>query len=617
MLLPLKFQPGIVRDTTDYSNTGGWYDCNWVRFRMGMPEKMGGWQQQISTQFLGICRSMISWSNLTGLQYLGLGTNLKYYVSDFSLYMDVTPIRAETMLGANPFSVTNGSTTMTVTDVANGAVLNDFVTFSGATGGFAGLSAGDLNREFQITGIITDDSYTVELAVVSNNTTTGGGAAVEAAYQINVGLDTNVQGVGWGAGTWGHDTWGSNAANGVTLNLRLWSDDNFGEDLIAGIYNGGIYYWDATFPQNRMVALEDLAGASNAPVIATQIMVSAEEQHVIAFGTNPLGSGVQDPMFVRWSDSQSPTMWTPQITNTAGGYRLSVGSKILGTVRTRSEILIYTDVALYSMRFVGGSDIFGFFLLGDYVSLIGPNAVVSANDTSVWMGKEQFFIYDGRISVLPCPITDYVFRRLNYAQLNKIFAFTNALFDEIGWLYPSTTDECDSYVIYNYKEKAWYYGTLLRTAWLDRGPNYYPLATSSDRYLYNHEFGLDDGSVNPPIGIDAFIESSPLEASMEGAGDRFLFLDRMIPDITFRNSTSPTPTVTMTLQMQNYPGSGLSQTFDSAVVSQAAVDVTEFTGQAFIRLRGRSAKFRCESTATGVTWRLGTPRVSYRLDGRR
>lgn len=616
MLIPLKFRPGIVKDSTFYTNERGWFDSDWVRFRLGLPEKMGGWQKQITTAFLGVCRALINWTTLNGRQYFGLGTNLKYYVSSGGTYTDVTPLRREVTLGANPFSATNGSTTITVTDTANGSVIDDFVTFSGATG-FAGIPAGDLNQEHQITSIIDDNSYTIEVDTAATSTASGGGASVDADYQINVGLDTTVLGVGWGAGTWGHDTWGSDATVGVAIQLRLWSHDTFGEDLITNIRNGGIYYWDATTPTARMIPLDDLPGHNETPVVATQIMVSAEEGHIIAFGANPIGSTDQDPLFVRWSDSESAVEWEPLATNSAGGYRLSVGTQIVSALESRSEILIWTDTAMYVMRWIGAPFVFGFTQVGVNIALIAPNAAATAGDVTYWMGHNQFYLYNGRVENMTCPVADYVFNRLNLSQTEKIFAFTNSHFDEVGWLYPSTTDECDSYVIYSTRDNAWYCGSISRTVWLDRGPTYYPSATSPDGYLYDHEYGFDDGSTNPPSPITAYIESSPMEMNQDGQGQHFVFINRLIPDVTFRNSSAASPSVDMTVKTQNYPGADFSQDYESAITKSATVPVEQFTQQAFIRLRGRSAVFRIESTGLGVTWRLGTPRLDVRLDGRR
>lgn len=615
MLVPLKFKSGIIREPTMYSASGGWFDCNMIRFHHGAPEKMGGWQKMISSTFLGTCRAIINWTTLNGMNYFGLGTNLKYYITTGDGYVDVTPIRRTVTLGADPFAATDTSTTVTVTDTAHGAVIDDFVTYSGATG-FSGIPAGDLNQEHQITSIVDANTYTITVDTAATSTASGGGAAVDAAYQINVGLDTTVQGLGWGAAPWGSGGWGSAATSGPTIELRLWSHDTFGEDLIANVRNGGIYYWDATSPNDRMVALEDLGGASDVPTVATQIMVSAEERHVIAFGTNPIGSSTQDTLFIRWSATESAVNWTPAATNTAGGYRLSVGTRIVAAVETRSEILIWTDTALYSMRWIGGEFVFSFTLLAIGTNIIAPNAFCTINDICIWMGKEQFYMYDGRITPIDSPVSDYIFNRIDLTQSQKIFGFTNSTFDEVGWLYPSN-NECDSYLFFNYKDTSWYYGSLARTAWLDRGPSYYPVATSTDNYLYDHEYGFDDGSTNPPSAINAYIESSPLESQDDGVGGHFQFVTRLIPDITFRNSSASSPSVLMTVKMQNYPGANFSQNQESTITQSATVPIEQFTQQAFIRLRGRSAVFRCESGDVGVTWRLGVPRLDIRPDGRR
>lgn len=617
-LVPLRFKPGLVRDMTHYANTGGWWDSNWVRFRMGQPEKMGGWVKNITTAFLGKCRCLVNWTTLNGYQYLGLGTNIKFYVSNGGDYIDVTPIRyTSSPMAADPFAATNGSTTVTVTDAANGSLEGDYVTFSGATT-FAGIPADELNAEHRITSIIDANTYTIEVTTPATGTASGGGAAVVAEYQINIGLDTSVYGVGWGTGTWGTGLWGISTSAGPQIGLRIWSADTFGEDLVTCVRNEGIYYWDATVPNDRMVALEDLAGASDAPVVATEVMVSAEERHVIAFGCNPIGSAVQDPLFIRWSDTESATNWTPAITNSAGGYRLSVGTSIVNAQRTRSEVLVWTDMALYSMRWTGAPYTFSFTLLGTGTNIVGMNASISVNDMVFWMGREQFYFYDGRIQPLNCPVLDYLQSRINYDQSDKVFAYSNTLFNEVGWLYQSVDGtECDSYVIFNYVERAWYFGSLNRTAWLDKGPAFYPLATSDDSYLYDHEYGMDDGSTTPASPIVAYIESSPMEMDTEGLGMHFMFLNRLIPDVTFRDSTAASPSVDMTVKMQDYPGENYSQDYASTITQSATVPIEQFTRQAFIRLRGRSAVFRIESDEVGVTWRLGVPRIETRPDGRR
>lgn len=616
MLQPVKLRPGINRDSTDYANAGGWYSSNWVRFRNGFPEKIGGWTKQIATVFVGVCRSMINWTILTGTQYVGLGTSAKYYITNLTTFTDVTPLRRTVTLGANPFDPTSGSPLVIVTDVGSNAQAGAYVTFSGGTT-YAGFSTGQINTEFSITSVIDGDSYRITMPQNANSGTVGGGSAVVAEYQIDPGSTSSSAGTGWGTGGWGRGGWGTSYSSSVIVPLRLWSQDTFGEDLITCIRNGGIYYWDATTPTTRMVSLSSLSGGSDVPVVATEVMVSSEESHVIAFGANPIGSITQDPLFVRWSDAEDPVNWTPSVVNSAGGFRLSVGTYIVSTLRTRTQILIWTDQALYTMTFTGAPFVFNFTLAGNNVSTIAPNATAALNDVAIWMGKERFYLYDGRIQVLECPISDYIFRALNYDQLDKIYAFTNSNFNEVGWLIPTSTSECDTVVLYNYRENLWYYGSIVRTAWLDRGPTYAPLATSSDSYLYNQETGFDDGSTAPVTAINAYIESSPFEIESEGSGYHFSFVGTLIPDVTFRNSSAASPAVTMTLKTRDYPGGAISQSQASTVTQTSVVTVEQFTNQCFVRLRGRSLVYRCESTAAGVTWRLGIQRLGIRPDGRR
>jgi len=615
-LFPVKLRPGIVRDGTDYSNTGGWYSMNWVRFRNGYPEKMGGWTKQIATAFVGLCRSLFNWTILSGTQYVGIGTNIKFYVSNLTTFTDVTPLRRSVTLGTNPFQTTNGSALVVVTDTDHNAQAGSYVTFSGAST-FSNFTSGEINTEFQITTILTSSTYRITMAHTANSSVAGGGSAVLAEYQIDPGGSSSSAGTGYGTGPYGRGGYGTSYASSVIVPLRLWSQDSFGEDLVTCIRDGGIYYWDATTPTTRMVPLSSLDGASNVPDVATEIMVSSEERHVIAFGTNPIGSIVQDPLFVRWSSTEDAVEWTPSITNTAGGYRLSVGTYIVSTIRTRTQTLIWTDQGLYTMTWQGPPYTFNFTLVGNNVSCIAPNSSAALNDVAIWMGREQFFIYDGRIRPLDCSISDFVFRNLNYDQLDKIYSFTNSYYNEVGWLIPTSTDECDTCILYNYKEGLWYYGSIVRTAWLDRGPTYTPLATDDDSYIYNQETGLDDGSTAPVSAINAYIESSPFELQEDGSGYHYSFVGNLIPDITFRDSTAASPSVTMTLSTRDYPGGGISQTQSNSVTQTSTVTVEQFTNQCFVRLRGRSLVFKCESTATGVTWRLGVQRLGIRPDGRR
>ncbi len=612
-LLPLQIKPGIVRDTTHYANKGGWWDCNWVRFRNGLPEKMGGWTTDITTQFLGACRSLIHWVTNDGLDRTGFGTNLKYYIFSGGNYTDITPIRRTVTL-TDPFTTSNGLTTVTVTDTAHGCVENDFVTFSGSSA-VGGVPADELNAEHQITEIVDDNNYKITVTTAASSGVTGGGT-VTAAYQINVGLDTYVPGVGWGAGTWGRNGWGTPAdAPTTSTQIGLWSNALFGEDLLICQRDGGIYYWDASDPTARALNITDLPYASDAPTIATEVLVSDVDRHVIALGCNQLGESTQDFMNVRWSDTESAVNWTPEATNTSGGFRLSNGSEIVTGLRTRQETLIWTDSALYSMQFVGAPYVFNLSILSGYVNISGPKSKVVVNDAVYWMGKDQFYVYNGRVSTLASPIRDYVFGRLNFDQIEKVYASSNTAFNEVIWFYPSTdSDENDSYVVYNYVENIWYFGSIVRTAWLDKHFGEYPTATDADGHYFYHEYEFDDGSTNPPSAINAYIESSPIEI---GNGNDFMFIRHAIPDLTFRASTATSPVVTFVMKAQQQPGGSYSGTQTKPVTKTGSYPVDQFTEKLYTRIRCRSLILRVESDETGVGWRLGTPRIMASTDGLR
>lgn len=612
-LIPIQIKPGIVRDTTHYSNKGGWWDSNFVRFRNGLPEKMGGWQAATSSTFLGSCRSLINWTTNDGLNRTGFGTNLKYYILTGGNYLDITPIRKTDTL-TNPFTTQSGSSIVTVTDASNGVVQNDFVTFSGASS-VGGIPADNLNQELKVVTVVNPSTYTVDTGYVATSSTTGGGT-VTAVYQINTGLDTYVPGVGWGAGTWGRNGWGQPSDTPTTgTQIGLWSSALFGQDLLICQRGGGIYYWSASTPNARAVNITTLPYASDAPTIATEILVSDVDRHAIALGCNQLGSSTQDPMSVRWSDTESAANWTPQSTNTAGGFQLSNGSKIVTGLRTRSEVLVWTDSAIYSMQFIGAPYVFKLSLLSGYTNISGPKSKIVVNDIAYWMGRDQFFLYNGRVSVLPCPIRDYVFSRLNKNQIEKVYAGSNIAYNEIIWLYPSTnSSENDSYVIFNYVENAWYFGSIVRTAWLDKSYAQYPTATDNNGNYYYHEYGFDDGSTNPPSPIDAYIESSPVEI---GTGNDFMFVRHAIPDLTFRTSTATSPAVTFTMEAQQQPGGPYSGVQNKNVIKTGSYPVDQFTEKLYTRLRCRSLIFRVESNQLGTGWRLGTPRIMASTDGLR
>tara|TARA_R100001198_G_scaffold54946_1_gene31139 strand:+ start:2816 stop:4738 length:1923 start_codon:yes stop_codon:yes gene_type:complete len=638
-LQKLQFQPGINKETTSYSNEGGWFDCDKVRFRQGFPEKIGGWDKIGSTSFLGSCRALWPWRTLNLDDFLGVGTQLKYYIESGEGYYDITPIRLTTSAGNVTFSATNGSSTITVSNPTHGAVVNDFVTFSGAVGLGGNITAAVLNQEYQIfevsdsstykiiarevasTGSITVNGQYSPTPVVADGSDTGnGGSSVVGTYQVNVGLDTSVTGNGWGAGAWGRSTWGSAATvDLITDTLRIWTHDNFGEDLIINDMNGGIYYWDASAVSpltSPAVALSSLAGADLAPTIAKKVIVSDVDRHVIAFGCDPLDNiGAQDPLLIRFSDQENVVDWRPSTTNTAGDLRLGSGSKIVTAIETRQQILVFTDVSLHAMQYIGPPFTFGINMISENITIRSPISVVAVDDTVYWMGKNEFYVYNGGVQTLPCAVKDYVFSDFNSTQAEKCFGAVNSAFSEVWWYYPSAnSDNNDRYVVYNYSQNIWYHGNLVRTAWVDRGVNENPIAAGRDGYLYNHEVGFDDGSTNPASPIDAYIESSQFDI---GDGDQFSFVRRLIPDITFRNSTAETPTANFTVKARNFPGGAYLQNNSKNVEKTASVPVEQFTQDAHIRLRGRSIAIKVDSSTTGTGWRLGSPRIDVRSDGRR
>ena len=628
-LTKLKFRPGINREVTSYSNEGGWYDCDMIRFRYGVPEKIGGWQQASSSTFLGTCRALHTYVSLAGDVYTGAGTNLKYYLYLGGAFTDITPLRSTTSAGDVTFArVGVGDATLTVTDTNHGAVANDFVTYSGAASLGGNIIAAVLNQEYQIASVTDASTYTIEAKDTSGNAVlaasgdsgNGGGSTV-GKYQINTGLDSTVFGTGWGTSTWGRGTWGSSSTLTVSDTLRLWSHDNFGEDLIFNVRDGGIYYWDTsakTLGTDRAVTLASLDTDSAIPPIAKQVLVSDRDRHIVAFGCDGETTiGTQDPLLIRFSDAESTTTWNALATNSAGELRVGSGSEIICAVETRQQIIVFTDSSLHAMQFLGPPFTFGISQLSENITIMGPMAAKAVDDTIFWMGQEDFYVFDGRVQKLPCAVRSYIFDDFNVAQNQKVFAALNSTFDEVWWFYPSgDSTEIDKYVIYNYQDKAWSYGSLARTAWLDRGINDYPLATGTDYYLYNHEFGLDDGSTNPPCAISSHIESSQIDI---GDGERFAFIRRLIPDVTFGGSTATSPTATFTLKTRNFPGGAYLSSDNSSVTQTEAATSTvveQFTNQAFVRLRGRSFALRVASSGEQVQWRLGSPRVEVRQDGR-
>lgn len=732
MLQKLQFRPGINREGTDYSNEGGWYACDKVRFRSGFPEKIGGWIRLSNETFLGVCRAMWNWVTLNGSNLLGVGTNLKYYIEQGGDYNDITPIRATYTHASTPttdncITTTSGSNIITVNYANYDGLNNDFVTISGATS-VGGISADELNAEHQIT-YVDLDTFTFTVASNASSTATGGGTNITMAFQINTGLDVYVVGTGWGAGSWpsyinttltnpftatstgiqvltvaqtahGLTTgdyvyfvsiasdpcginrlilqkafpvtvtgansytidissitssttsstaasggtvvvstpvapvrgWGAAADVGIGQQLRLWTNDNFGEDLLIAPRGGAIYYWDATTGVSvRAKLLSEVATLAGydgqfVPNTTNQIIGSAIQRFAIAFGANsydPTDSDTPfDPLLVRWSDQENPFQWVPEVTNQSGEYRLNIGSYIMCAKSTRQEILVWSDAAIYSMQYLGPPYVWGFQLLQDNITIMSPNASVTVNNVTYWMGTDKFFMYSGRVETLPCALWQYVFDDINKDQSFQVFAGSNEGYNEIWWFYCSNnSNTVDKYIIYNYLERTWAYGTMNRTAWLDSGLRQYPMAAyeAGNKILY-HEASVDDVSGLTPVPIEAYIQSSDFDI---GDGHNFGFVWRILPDVNFNGSNVNQPKVTMTVRPRRNSGTPYG-TADIPVVQSAqnytnrgTYDIQEFDGQVYTRLRGRQMSFRIESNTLGVTWQLGTPRIDIRNDGRR
>ncbi len=629
MLKRILFRSGVSRENTRYASeslggggniqvanaAAGWYDCDKVRFRSGTPEKIGGWVRTSGSTFLGVCRSLWNWITLGGNNLIGVGTNLKFYISQGGEYYDVTPLRdTETLI--DPFTTTAGSPIVEVDDAAGGYLDGDFVTFSGATA-VGGLT---LNGEYQITYNV-GSSYTITASSNASSTATGGGT-VTAAYQINVGPAFESPLVGWGAGGWGLGAWGV----GVTSpdSLRLWSQSNFGEDLIFCPRGGGLYYWNAAsgVSSNRGQNITTLMGASDCPIKANFVLVSDISRFVFAFGANEIAQSTLDPLLIRWSDQENFLDWTPSATTQAGSLRLSLGSSIVTALQSRQEVLVWTDTAVYSLQYQGAPIVWGAQIVGDNISIAGPNATAIASGVTYWMGLDKFYKYDGRTQTLRCDLRQYVFDDINQLQMEQVCCGTNEGFNEVWWFYCSANSvQIDKYVVYNYAEDIWYYGEMGRTAWLDSGLQSGPIAATYVNNLVNHEVGNDDGSGDMPVPIPAFISSAEFDLD---DGHNFAFVWRVLPDITFRGSTNGSnPTATMTLLPLKNSGSGITNPAsvggsNSAGITRTAVlPIEEFTGQVFTRVRGRQLAMRVESTNLGVAWQMGAFRLDLRPDGRR
>ena len=622
------FNPGINKEGTDYTAEGGWFDGNLMRFRQGFPEKIGGWQKSITESYDGTGRKLLGWVNLSGTKLLGLGTRTKLYIQEGDDFNDITPLRSTTSAGDAVFAATDGSSTLTITDAAHGATTGDFVTFSGAASLGGVVIAAALNQEYEIDAVPTVNTYTITAKDTSGDTLTAnssdsgnGGGSIVAAYQINVGLDVFVDGTGWGSGTWGQGTFGSSSALSALNQLRLWSMDSFGEDLISNVRSGGIFYWDTsadTLGTSRAVALSALSGANLTPTKGLQVLVSDVDRHVIVLGADPIVSGARsgsiDPLLVAFSDQENAAEWEAKSTNTAGSLRCSAGSEIIGGLRARQETLIWTDVALYSLQFIGPPLTFGLNLINEGVSLVGPNAMVNTPSGVFWMDKKGFYSYSGAVSPVQCSVHSYVFDDINEGQAYQFFGFLNKEFNEVGWFYCSSDSlSIDRYTTYNYVEQTWSIGQLARTAWLDEGIVSFPRATGTDsdsNYLYQHETGNDaDGS---PMS-NVYVESADFDI---GDGEQFQFIKRMIPDVKFTGNGGSDQQLNVVLKARNYPGNSLT--------TDQTTSFTASTTKVDMRARARQAALRFESDddastgiQLGVGFRIGGTRLDLQPNGRR
>ena len=615
-LQKLALKPGVNRENTRYTSEGGWYESDKIRFRQGTPEKIGGWQRISAATFLGVCRSLWNWVTLGSQNLIGVGTNLKFYIENGGAYSDITPLRATVTL-TNPFTTTSGSPTVSVVDANGGYISGDFVTFSGASA-VGGLT---LNGEYQLTIDTTaTNTYFITASSNASSSATGGGT-VTAAYQINTGAASVTPLTGWGAGPWSAGAWGVGVPSDVQI--RLWSQANFGEDLIFAPRGGDIYFWDATAGlTSRGVTLASIAPVgANVPSVQDLILVSDISRFVFCFGCNDLASATKNPMLIRWSDQENATQWTPAATNQAGSLQLSRGAEIIAAKQARQEVLVWSDSALYALQYVGAPVVWGAQLVGENISIASQNAVAYANGVAFWMGIDKFYMYDGRTQPLPCNLRKFIFNDFNTAQYRQVFAGTVESYHEVWWFYCSAeSDTADRYVVYNYLDNIWYYGTMDRTAWLDSGLRDYPLAATYSNNLVNQEEGVDDNELGASTPIHAYASTAEFDLD---DGHQFNFIWRVLPDITFDGSTIESPSAVMTLLPMQNSGSGYNSpasvggSNNGTITRSAVIPIEKFTEQINTRVRGRQMTMKIESTEAGVTWQLGSPRLDMRPDGRR
>jgi hypothetical protein len=637
--IKLQFKPGVNRDQTDYSNEGGWYECDKIRFRSGYPEKIGGWVKSTPTPFDGVCRQMWNWITTFNDNLLALGTDTKAYIEIGGYYYDITPF-GEALAGSNTFAVTDTLTVVTVTTATalpSWLVTGEPVLVAGFVSALGGIPIVELNgvRTITKTGA---NSFTFVTTTAATSTTSVSGAGYTVQAEIEPGNAITVAGLGWGAGVWGRDAWGLGATTGgINLPQRDWWFDNFDNDLVLNIRNGAPYWWvrgTTDDPQTSLAthaitlqkyATDEGFTAASVPVQVMQLLVSQQDKHLIAFGAVPFGSTSTadfDPLLIRWADQDTPGDWTPSQTNTAGDLRVSRGSRIVRALPTRQEILVWTDTNLYTLQFLGTTDVFGLQEYADNISVASPRAMASAANITYWMGQDKFYAYTGRVETLPCTLRNHVFNNINLDQADQIICGTNEQWNEIWWFYPTAdSDYNNAYVVYNHLERIWYYGTMDRTAWLDTPIRQYPQAanttitvngstiTTGDGYTYNHENGLNDDT----LPMDSYIQSSDFDLD---DGDNFMLTRRILPDISFAGSTVAAPEATLQIRPRNFPGSTFSaDAADTQRVIETSVGV--YTDQVFVRARARQMALKVRSQDLGVQWQLGAPRLDARPDGRR
>jgi hypothetical protein len=649
-LQKIVLRPGIVRDTSNYSNEGGWFECDKIRFFSGYPQKIGGWIKTAPSTFIGTCRQMLNWVTSFTDNFLALGTNKKVYIEVGSTYYDITPLRITLISGGtlsplpvtgstdNCIETTNGSTTVTINVTAHGCETGAYVTISGVTGDVGGVPDAEINIEHEVTRVDAN-IFTITVTTAATSTVAaGGGTSIDIACQINPGFALTTAGYGWGTGGWGDDGWGLSSSQPIYLPQRDWFFDNFDNDLVMNIraevnaaakaVGGPIYYWErgsavnpSTVLGTRAVLLSSVTlggvAASDVPTSAHQILVSQNDKHLLAFGCQPYAGAADDfdPLLIRWASQDQPNDWTPRSTNSAGFLRVSRGSKIVKAIPTRQEIIVLTDTHVYNLQFLATTDVFGLQELADNISVMGPRGSITANNVLYWMGKDKFYMYDGRVQTLPCTIRDYIFKDINFLQADQVICGTNEGFNEIWWFYPSQDSNwVDRYAIFNYLEGVWYYGNLTRTAWLDVASRDFPIAAYTPEnqdpgVLYTHEVAIDDDGAP----ISSFIQSSDFDI---GDGDSFMLTKRIIPDINFDQSTSAAPTVTLGIRGRDFPGSSYT---NNALNAKPVIEnpVGVYTNQIFIRARGRQMAIRISSNDLGVQWQLGSPRIDARTDGKR